>query len=428
MKAIIIVGLGFGDEAKGATVDFLARQFQADTVVRYSGGSQAGHNVELPNGDRHTFSQFGAGTFAGAKTFLGPRMILSPATLPPEAEHLRALGVDQPLGLLTAHPECLLSTFYHMQMNRLRELARGENRHGSCGLGIGETRHYWLRYGQDAITAADLRDPKTLKRKLAILKDRFLQEMQELPHLDEQLSQQLFDLSPHREAEALQHAMDGVSISHRMFDPQMVIFEGAQGVLLDEWKGFHPFTTWSTVTTDHAWELMEEYRFENITTLGLTRAYTTRHGAGPFPTHNAEFSDTILDPGNPDNAWQGAIRSGPLDFPLLQYAVSACPVDGLVVSNLDQVGDPVSICPHYAEENPLPIPRRITEQEQMTQQLQTAQPVITKVSQAELLERLVKLAPIVITADGPTHAHRRWRKDQTVLNPNPSGSTPRGEK
>src|SRR5919106_5585890 len=108
--AIITVGLGFGDEGKGATVDFLCRRHQADLVVRYSGGSQAGHNVELPDGRRHTFGQFGAGTLAGVPTYLGPRMIISPATLVPEAEHLRSLGVEQPLAMISAHPGCLVST------------------------------------------------------------------------------------------------------------------------------------------------------------------------------------------------------------------------------------------------------------------------------------------------------------------------------
>ena len=69
MKAIITVGLGFGDEGKGATVDYLARSLNADLVVRFCGGAQAGHNVQLPDGGRHTFAQFGAGTFAGARTY-----------------------------------------------------------------------------------------------------------------------------------------------------------------------------------------------------------------------------------------------------------------------------------------------------------------------------------------------------------------------
>src|ERR1700757_694187 len=97
-RAIITVGLGFGDEGKGATVDYLTRKLEADLVVRYCGGSQAGHNVQLRDGRRHTFSQFGAGTLADvpARTYLGPNMIIDPPALAREAEHLAQLGVADP--------------------------------------------------------------------------------------------------------------------------------------------------------------------------------------------------------------------------------------------------------------------------------------------------------------------------------------------
>src|SRR5215813_4385456 len=98
-RAIITIGLGFGDEGKGAAVDFLVRKLEADLVVRYCGGSQAGHNVELPDGRRHTFSQFGAGTLAAAeppRTHLGPNVIIDLLALAREALHLAELGVRDP--------------------------------------------------------------------------------------------------------------------------------------------------------------------------------------------------------------------------------------------------------------------------------------------------------------------------------------------
>src|SRR5438270_11967493 len=106
-RAVIIVGLGFGDEGKGAAVDFLTRHFGADLVVRYCGGSQAGHNVQLPDGRRHTFSQFGAGTLVDAeprpRTYLGPNVVIDPHALLREAGHLAELGVANPTSLLTIH-------------------------------------------------------------------------------------------------------------------------------------------------------------------------------------------------------------------------------------------------------------------------------------------------------------------------------------
>src|SRR5271167_1413742 len=124
-RAIITVGLGFGDEAKGATVDFLTRKYRADLVIRYCGGSQAGHNVQLPDGRRHTFSQFGAGTLvAGSRrprTWLGPNVIIDPPAMLREAQHLCELGIDDPIRLLTVHPRCLVTTVWHRTVNQLRE-------------------------------------------------------------------------------------------------------------------------------------------------------------------------------------------------------------------------------------------------------------------------------------------------------------------
>ena len=179
-RAVIVQGLGFGDEGKGATVDFLARELSADLVVRYCGGSQAGHNVVLPDGRRHTFSQFGAGTLAGAATYLGEQMIIHLPAMHKEAEHLVQLTGQDPFLKLQIHPRALVSTLYHQQLNRLRELARGANRHGSCGHGIGETRSDWLQHGRDAIFAADLHDRDTLTGKLELLRQRKLIEMQSL--------------------------------------------------------------------------------------------------------------------------------------------------------------------------------------------------------------------------------------------------------
>src|SRR5260370_41699717 len=109
--AIIAVGLGFGAEGKGATVDYLTRRYEADLIVRYCGGSQAGHNVQLPDGRRHTFSQFGAGTLAELgdtrpRTYLGPHVIIDPLAMAREAQHLIELGVQHPGRLLTIHPRC----------------------------------------------------------------------------------------------------------------------------------------------------------------------------------------------------------------------------------------------------------------------------------------------------------------------------------
>ena len=407
MKVVITVGLGFGDEGKGATVDYLTRVHDADLVVRYCGGAQAGHNVELPDGRRHTFAQFGAGTLAGARTYLGPRVIISPTAMVPEAEHLRDLGVPDPFSALSVHPDCLVATHYHACMNRLRESARGEQRHGSCGIGVGEARHYWLRYGQDAVCAADLSDRATLISKLRLLRDRFLLEMQELPLLAENWAATLHNMIPAVEADMLQSSASGVALSPHLPDCRTAVFEGAQGVLLDEWKGFHPYTTWSTVTPLHALELIEDHGPAGVTILGVTRAYSTRHGAGPFPTWSPELSARLSDPGNPQNDWQGTIRFGALDLVLLEYAARTCRIDGLVVNCLDQLPERPRVCTEYAGIARLDVPGSLRDQTALTGLLESAGPRTCETTIEGLLAMLSDIAPVVITSRGPTHRDRR---------------------
>jgi adenylosuccinate synthase len=420
-RAVIVQGLGFGDEGKGATVDFLTRTLSADLVVRYCGGSQAGHNVVLPDGRRHTFSQFGSGTLAGAATYLGEQTIINLPAMHREAEHLLEMTGENPFAKLVVHPRALVSTADQQQINRLRELARGANRHGSCGHGIGETRNYWLRHGQDAVFAADLADRETLGGKLELLRQRVLLEAQDLLDsvpADERWRLNIFMEPVNRLARELRRMAEPLTFQFNVPEYSTAIFEGAQGVLLDEWRGFHPYTTWSTVTHHHALALVEESGAEDVCTLGVTRAYMTRHGAGPLPTWGPELDAMLTDPGNPTNDWQGTIRRGWLDLVLLRYAVASAggPLDGLVLNCLDDLAQlHPKICVGYRsgsgneiESLPVsPVPW-LAAQEKLTAILQQAVPVYQEVCEAELCETLAReLAPIAITGAGPS-----W-KDKT---------------
>jgi adenylosuccinate synthase len=417
-RAIITVGLGFGDEGKGATVDFLTRTFEADLVVRYCGGSQAGHNVQLPDGRRHTFSQFGAGTLvelgdAQPRTYLGPHVIIDPLALVREAQHLTELGVQNPGRLVTIHPRCLVTTPWLRIVNQLRELSRGDAKHGSCGQGIGETRSYWVKHGEDTVFAADLRDLDVLRHKLELQRQRALLECQELIERinpDFLHEQDIWNLNTEDVAEDLNAALlDGMTISAAIPDCRTAIFEGAQGVLLDEYRGFHPHTTWSTVTPHHAWELIHRMGVEAVAVLGITRAYTTRHGEGPLPTYSPDLTAQLRDAGNPWNRWQGNLRSGWLDLPLLRYAAAvAGPLDGLVVNHLDQIRNGAcQVCTGYRNTSlpPAPAPN-LAWQSRLTQQLLTAEPVLSPVTSEGLLESLSAIAPVIITGSGPPHRER----------------------
>jgi adenylosuccinate synthase len=420
-RAIITVGLGFGDEGKGATVDFLARRFEADLVVRYCGGSQAGHNVALPDGRRHTFSQFGAGTLAAnpvrPRTYLGPDVIIDPVALAREAEHLAELGVQHPGHLLTVHPQSLVTTPWLRLLNQLRELSRGEAKHGSCGQGIGEARAYWLKHGADTVFAADLRDRHALRHKLELQRQRILLECQDLLERVDGTALQdldLWNLNAEDVACTMNDAVpEGVIIDAAIPDCQMAIFEGAQGVLLDEYRGFHPYTTWNTVTTHHAWELVDRMGVEAVTVLGVTRAYTTRHGEGPLPTFDAVLTARLQDAGNPWNRWQGSLRCGWLDLPLLRYAAAvAGPLDGLVVNHLDQVRDGTcQVCEAYRDAtlSPAPAPS-LGWQSRLTEQLRRAEPVLAPGTPDRIIASLGDTAPVCLTGFGPTHSERTLTK------------------
>ena len=180
---VIVVDLGYGDAGKGTVVDWLCSRPGSGTrapglglpgsrtVVRFNGGAQAAHNVVTPDGRHHTFAQFGSGTFTpGVRTHLSRFMLVDPLALAAEAAHLAAAGVADALDRLTVDRDALLTTPYHRAANRARELARGAGRHGSCGMGIGETARYALDYPADAPRAGDCDAPRRLARKLTLLR------------------------------------------------------------------------------------------------------------------------------------------------------------------------------------------------------------------------------------------------------------------
>jgi adenylosuccinate synthase len=436
-RAVITVGLGFGDEGKGATVDFLTRELGADLVIRYCGGSQAGHNVELPDGRRHTFSQFGAGTLAPnrPRTYLGPATIIDPPAMLREAKHLEQMGVDSPLSLVTVHPRALVTTAWLKLLNRVRELARGGARHGSCGQGIGEARNYWLRYGEDAIFAGDLQSTVTLHHKLELQRQRVLLEVQPLlqnltpnpfharegeqdkapPASGEGVGRGSLDLDCWELAagdvaeELCGPGWREVTIAAEVPPHHTAILEGAQGVLLDEYRGFHPHTTWSIVTPHHAWELVSQMGSESVTLLGITRAYSTRHGDGPFPTFSKQLTERLADPGNPWNAWQGNLRCGWLDLVMLRYATAVCgPLDGLVVNHLEQIeGHEFHVCEAYrdAKLSASPLPD-LEWQSRLTETVRIAEPLLTAATPGDVLRTLSGIAPVVVTGRGPSYEQR----------------------
>ena len=159
-RAVVLTDLGYGDSCKGSATHWLTHQFPVHTVIR-TGGPQAFHHVVTADGREHTFSQFGSGTLAGAQTHLSEHMVIDPYALLKEGRALRdELNItSNPFAWITIHENALVITPFQAIANRLNELARGDGRHGTVGIGVGETVLDSEVLGDRAIRAGDLMDP-----------------------------------------------------------------------------------------------------------------------------------------------------------------------------------------------------------------------------------------------------------------------------
>lgn len=386
-KAVIVAGLGFGDEGKGTVVEFLTRHHKAHTVVRYNGGAQCAHNVVLKDGRHHTFSQFGCGTFEGARTYLSEHVLVNPFALLSEAKHLASIGVSDPLSMVTVDGNARITTPYHIASNRLQEMGRHNARHGSCGMGIGETMRLATRQGVsllaknlsnrsiardclEDIRANLLRDTEHLRKTLpstnAVLRECYVLEQVDLDFvLDtyEQFSNLVQVQEDYREVLLRKEGT--------------LIFEGAQGMLLDQDFGFHPHTTWTDITFRNAKAILNGFDVET-TTMGVLRAHMTRHGAGPFPTELPGAA--ISTDHNHFGEWQQNFRVGYLDLVLARYAIEALGgVDEVAMTHLDLFENfPLFCCDYNGIELPLPCgesdsPGRLSQQEALGKALTSAQ-------------------------------------------------------
>ncbi len=351
MFASIVTDLGFGDAGKGTTVDFLARQTEGAVVIRFNGGAQAAHNVHTSDGRHHTFAQFGSGTLVpGTRTYLSRFVLFDPYALQREAEALKRHGVTNPLSLVTIDEAALTVTPFQKAGNRLREALRGDGRHGSVGMGIGETMADMLAFPEVAVYAADLRDIVTLTMKLsrqqALKHAEFaasFETLAQLPLVRDELRVITDPAMPRLVAEHMhalmrQCTLGSLSTLRRMAATRPLIFEGAQGILIDEWHGFHPYTTWSTTTNHNANTLLAELGYAGpVTRYGVVRAYSTRHGPGPFPSESPALTTVLPDSNNHFGVWQREFRVGWLDLPLTRYALAVSGgTNAVVLTHLDR--------------------------------------------------------------------------------------------
>jgi adenylosuccinate synthase len=347
-RALLVTGLCYGDEGKGSIVDWLVRQTGAKLVVRHNGGAQAAHNVVLPDGRHHTFAQWGAGTFVGARTFLSRYMIVDPLAMVKEAEHLISVGVADPWSLMMVDERALVITPYHRAANRLREMARGDDRHGSCGMGVGEA--YEDRDKPAAIRFGDL-----VKQGFGDLGDKLREVQAEKLRLvgGHSESAQMLAAEPAVIADRMSSAAMRVQLIPwsderavlRGYGGGDVVFEGAQGVLLDQYRGVQPYTTWSNTTSEQARAMLEGAGFE-VTKIGVARAYLTRHGPGPLKNESRALTDILPDPHNGFGEWQRHFRCGVFDAPLVRHAIGIeGGIDHLALTCVDRLARTTAVSP-----------------------------------------------------------------------------------
>ncbi len=367
-KAILIAGLGFGDEGKGSVVDYLTRQHNAHTVVRYNGGAQAGHNVVTQDGHQHIFSQFGSGTFIpSVRTHLSQFIVVDPSSIIYEEQHLRTLKIDDAFDRITIDSGAIIVTPFHKLINQLTEISRGKKRYGSCGMGIGQAVEYFKRYGDKVLLAGDLKDIDTVAAKLKFIKEKtekmLADIMPSLPDTEEVLEK----ISWIQNNDLIERYIE---ISCKIFayrtnitDPNYtkeildkdgtVIFEGAQGILLDPKFGFHPHVTKTDTTFANALKLLEETGYNGqIKRVGVLRAYATRHGPGPLPTEDENLTRSLPDSHNQENRWQGKFRVGYFDAVAIRYAMRTIGhLDDIALTNLDRlIGvKPLKVCTSYSK-------------------------------------------------------------------------------
>jgi len=364
----ILVGLGYGDEGKGTMTDYLCRLYGIRLVVRYNGGSQAAHNVVTDTGQHHMFSQIGSASFVPkAKTILSKYMLFDPLAL---AREVAEFSVKVRQNILDRHfIDCRapVITPFHIATNCIKEWFRGRGKHGSCGKGVGETGFDLMYFPDQVLRAGLLGDATATTALLRKIQERKCSELIALgvdltlaPEYLQYLVKVLTNIDePEKIAQAYVALAEQFNIIskeevNRMISSESSVFEGAQGMLLDEWHGFHPYTTWSTITAANAINILAEAGFEGDREIvGIMRVFATRHGAGPFVTLDPAMRNISPKEHNGQNEWQGTFQVGRLDVVQLKYALECLrktgAVDSIALTHLDVLKDGVNVgyCDSY---------------------------------------------------------------------------------
>jgi adenylosuccinate synthase len=347
MSNVVVVGSQWGDEGKGKIVDWLSEQ--ADIVVRFQGGHNAGHTLVI-DGITYKLSLLPSGVVRGGKlSIIGNGVVLDPHALVDEIGRLKELGVTVSRDNLRIAENATLILPLHQELDVAREAASGKAAIGTTGRGIGPA--YEDKVGRRAIRLMDLADLQMLNGKI----ERLLAHHNALRRglgMKELGTRALYDELAAVAPKVLPY-MDSVwsLLDGKRREGRRILFEGAQGALLDIDHGTYPYVTSSNTVASQAATGSGLGPSAIDYVLGICKAYTTRVGAGPFPTEQQnEIGDRIGERGREFGTVTGRKRRcGWFDAVLVRQTVRTSGIDGIALTKLDILDgfDEVKICVGY---------------------------------------------------------------------------------
>jgi adenylosuccinate synthase len=349
MPSLVVVGAQWGDEGKGKLVDYLTSN--CDWAVRYQGGNNAGHTLVV-DGEKTKLTLIPSGILrADTRCVIGAGVVLNSGVLIEEMRTLSARGVSVSPERLILDSHAHLVLPYHIALDNGQEASKGKEKIGTTGRGIGPA--YQDRAARHGVRLADLEDLRALKVRLQAHVEKVNLHLRHVLNFDEECSfEETWKVVEEAAEVLLPHVQNGSEIvDEALREGQRVVFEGAQGTLLDQSFGTVPFVTSShtlagAVTTGVG---IGPKLIDHV--VGIAKAYLTRVGSGPFPT---ELEDAQGDRMRENGAEFGTVtgrprRCGWFDAVALRRAVRLNGIDSLVVTKLDVLSgfEKLKICVGY---------------------------------------------------------------------------------
>ncbi|BAB59432.1 adenylosuccinate synthase [Thermoplasma volcanium GSS1] len=343
-RTAVVVGLQFGDEGKGKITDFLSESY--DVVVRFNGGTNAGHTVVVGN-ETYKFHLLPSGSLRTKVVVLGSGMVIDPQSLISEIEIVKKNNSNLAVVVSSnAH----VVTKIHKYLDVEEEKIRSSMVIGTTAQGIGPT--YEDKYARSGLRMIDLLDYKTIIEKLDIIyrmHENLLSRSEfSDPSVRENLAKELYSYG--QELKKYMYYTD-ILINKLYNEGRTILFEGAQGVLLDPDFGFYPYVTSSNTISASSYTGTGFSMRKIKKVIGVAKAYVSKVGAGPFPTElNDDLAKKIRDAGGEYGTTTGRPRRvGWLDVPLLKYAVQIDDVDEIALTKVDTLGilHTIKVCYSY---------------------------------------------------------------------------------